>query len=45
MGHFSKGKAFIASGVGAVVGGLSVFYGVNSIYGLPISQWDYNWDK
>lgn len=45
MGRFTKGKIFIASGVGAVVGGLSVFYGVNSIYGFPVSKWDYNWDK
>lgn len=46
MAIFSKYKVHLATSVGAAaIGGLSVYYGLGSLHGIPLSKWDNNWDK
>lgn len=45
MVSFSKYKVYFSTTVGAVVGGLSTYYGIETFYGPPSAKWDFNWDK
>lgn len=44
MSKFSKLKVPFAGAIGAVCGGLFIYYERERLYGPPL-KWDFNWDK
>lgn len=45
MVSFSKYKYVAATTFGAICGGTSIYYGLTTAHGYPISKWDPDWDK